>query len=107
METMETLVENRSAARTNLSWPISMWLPEANRFFNGRSTNISKSGVYMTVPMTAPVKEGQVVEVNFPRTEALAKEKGGYARIKTGKVIRIERKNMLKDASVGVAIMFV
>ena len=107
METMETLVENRSAARTNLSWPISMWLPEANRFFNGRSTNISKSGVFMTVPMTAPVKEGQVVEVNFPRTESLAKEKGGYARIKTGKVIRIERKNMLKDASVGVAIMFV
>jgi hypothetical protein len=57
--------------------------------------------------MTAPVKEGQVVEVNFPRTESLAKEKGGYARIKTGKVIRIERRNMLKDASVGVAIMFV
>ena len=103
---METLIEQRKDSRTSLSWPVSIWLPEANRFFNGRSSNISKTGVFITVPMTAPVRTGNAVEVNFPRTEALAKEKGQFARIKSGKVVRVERKNILKDAHIGVAIAF-
>ena len=104
---METLTEQRSANRTDLSWPISVWLPEANRFFNGRSSNISKTGTFVMVPMTTPIRMGHMVEVNFPRTEILAKEKGSFARIKSGKVVRIERKNVLSDAKIGVAIEFV
>lgn len=103
---METTVENRSDGRTVLSWPVSIWLPEANRFFNGRSSNISKTGVYMKVPMTVPVKEGNILEVNFPRTTSLAKKKGTFARIKCGKVVRIERQSILEDASIGVAVHF-
>lgn len=107
METVvETLVEQRNDSRTNLSWPISMWLPEANRFFNGKSSNISKTGVFINFPMTTPVHNGSIVEINFPRTEALAMEKGCFARIKTGRVVRVERRNMLKDANIGVAIEF-
>ena len=103
---MEATVEQRIDARTDLSWPVSVWLPEANRFFNGRSANISKSGVYMEVPMTTPVKAGHIVEINFPRTTALAKQKGGFTRIKSGKVIRVERRKMLEDAHIGVAVQF-
>ena len=103
---METLTEHRKDVRTNLFWPVSMWLPEANRFFNGRSSNISKTGVFVTVPMTTPVKAGHIVEINFPRTETLAKEKGQFARIKSGRVVRVERENMLKDANIGVAVVF-
>lgn len=103
---METLVEQRKETRTELCWPVSMWLPEANRFFNGRSSNISKTGVFVTVPITTPVRAGHIVEVNFPRTMALAKRKGTFARIKSGKVVRVERRNMLKDANIGVAIQF-
>ena len=103
---METLIEQRKDTRTSLSWPVSIWLPEANRFFNGRSSNISKTGVFLTVPMTVPVRAGNVVEINFPRTEALAKEKGQFARIKSGRVVRIERKDILKSANIGVAIAF-
>jgi len=103
---METLVEQRKNARTNLSWPVSLWLPEANRFFNGQSANVSKTGVFVTVPITTPVRPGNTVEVNFPRTITLAKEKGQFARLKRGKVVRVERKNMLKNAKIGVAIAF-
>jgi len=103
---METLVEQRKNARMKLSWPVSLWLPEANRFFNGQSANISKMGVFVTVPMTTPVRPGNTVEVNFPRTITLAKEKGQFARLKRGKVVRVERKNMLKNAKIGVAIAF-
>ncbi len=103
---METLVEQRKDSRNTVSWPVSVWIPEANRFFNGRSCNISKTGVFITLPVTAPVRAGHIVELNFPRTEALAKEKGQFARIKTGKVVRVDRKNLLESAEIGVGIAF-
>ncbi len=103
---METLIEQRKETRTNLSWPVSLWLPQANRFFNGRSANISKRGVFLFVPITTPVRAGHVVEINFPRTTTLARQKGQFARVKSGKVLRVERKNMLKDANIGVAVQF-
>ena len=103
---METVVEQRREVRTELSWPVSIWMPEANRFFNGRSFNISKTGVFLTAPLTTPVREGHIVEINFPRTATLAKEKGQFARIKTGKVVRVERRNMLEDANIGIAVQF-
>jgi hypothetical protein len=104
---METLIEQRKESRTEISWPVSVWLPEANRFFNGKSSNISKTGTLVMMPMTTPIRTGHVVEVNFPRTETLAKEKGSFARIKSGKVVRIERESVLSDAKIGVAIEFV
>jgi len=103
---METLIEQRKDTRIELSWPVSIWLPAANRFFNGRSTNISKTGVFVTLPMTTPIRAGHTIELNFPRTPVLARQKGGFARIKKGKVVRVERRNMLKDANIGVAIAF-
>ncbi len=103
---MQALIEQRKDSRNTVSWPISVWVPEANRFFNGRSCNISKTGVFITLPVTAPVRPGHVVELNFPRTEALAKEKGQFARIKSGKVVRVDRKNLLESAEIGVGISF-
>ena len=103
---MDTLIEQRKETRTNLSWPVSVWLPEASRFCNGHSANVSRTGAFFTVPMTMPIRVGHSVEINFPRTASLAEEKGGYSRIKSGKVVRIERQNILKDANAGVAIHF-
>ncbi len=105
---METaVVEQRKDARSDLSWPVSIWLPEANRFFNGKSINISKGGAYISVPMTTPVRPGHEIEINFPRTASLAKEKGRYARIRGGKVLRVERTNILEGADIGLAVQFV
>ena len=103
---MEALTEQRKCMRTNLRWPVSVWVPQANRFFNGRSSNISKFGVFITVPMTTPIHAGNIIELNFPRTADLAEEKGQFARIKRGRVVRVERKNILKDACIGLGIAF-
>ncbi len=103
---MEALVEQRKENRSKLSWPVSVWVPQANRFFNGRSANISKTGVFLTVPMTMPVRLGHVLEINFPRSATLAKQKGQFARIKSGKIVRVDRKNILKNAEIGVAVAF-
>lgn len=104
---METaVVEQRKDTRSDLVWPVSIWLPQANRFFNGKSANVSKGGAYLTLPMTTPVRVGNEIEVNFPRTKSLAKQKGQYARIKRGKVLRVERNQMLKNATIGCAVKF-
>jgi hypothetical protein len=103
---METMVEQRKDERTSLLWPVSVWVPKANRFFNGQSANISKSGVLIKLPMTVPIGQGSIVEINFPRTSALAKQKGQYARIKQGKVVRIDREGSIDEASIGVGIAF-
>ena len=105
-QAVETLVENRSANRTQLSWPISLWLPEANRFFNGKTINVAKGGVLLSMPMTTPIRPGHVVEINFPRTMNLAKKKGQFARIKSGTVIRVQRDTITTDATIGVAVQF-
>ena len=103
---MEMLVEQRKEQRTDVSWPVSLWLPEANRFFNGHSNNISKGGVLITVPLSTPAREGSAVEVNFPRMSRLAREKGQYARIKRGRIVRIDRRNSLDEAGIGLGIAF-
>jgi hypothetical protein len=106
IQIMETLVEQRRERRTDLSWPVSVWLPEADRFFNGRSANISKTGALITVPLSTPAREGSVVELNFPRTDTLAEEKGQYARIKRGRIVRVDRRSTLENASIGLGIAF-
>jgi hypothetical protein len=106
VETPETSVDHRQAIRTGLSWPISLWLPEANRFFNGKTLNVAKGGVFLSMPMTTPIRPGHVVEINFPRTMNLAKKKGQFARIKSGKVLRVERETLTTDATIGVAVQF-
>ena len=103
---MEALVEQRKDSRNTLSWPVSVWLPEANRFFNGRSCNVSKTGVFVRLPLTTPIRPGHIVEMNFPRSAGLAEEKGQFARIKRGKVVRIDRQKVLETAELGVGIAF-
>lgn len=103
---METSVEQRREKRTDLSWPVSVWLPDAGRFFNGHSANISKTGAFVCVPMTTPARRGSIVELNFPRTETLAAEKGQFARIKRGRVVRVDRRGTLEDATIGLGIAF-
>ena len=103
---MGTSVEQRREERTELAWPVSVWLPAASRFFNGRSANISKTGAFVTVPMTTPVRRGSIVELNFPRTETLAAEKGQFARIKRGRIVRVDRRHTMEDATIGLGIAF-
>ena len=101
-----SVIEQRKDMRSDLAWPVSVWIPEANRFFTGKSINVSKGGAYISLPITAPVRPGHEIEVNFPRTMSLARQKGQYARIKTAKVIRVERSEVLRTGTIGMAVQF-
>jgi hypothetical protein len=56
--------------------------------------------------VTTPVAEGNEIEINFPRSQTLAKEKGQYARIKNARVLRVDRQQMLCGGSIGIAVQF-
>jgi hypothetical protein len=102
----QTALDQRKDSRTDLQWPVSVWLPEANRFFNAHSVNISRGGALISMPMTTPIRPGHVVELNFPRTVTLAKQRGQFARIKTAKVVRVNRASVVHDANIQIAVQF-
>lgn len=103
---MVAAFEQRSARRTDVSWPVSIWNPKATRFYNGRSVNVSSGGALVALPMNAPVVEGQALEVNFPRSESLAKQKGAFARVKSARVVRIDRSDVMNTARIKVGLEF-
>jgi len=84
---------------------VSIWHPKAARFFNGRSLNVSANGALVLLPLKAPVRPGQDLEVNFPRRQPLADQMGGCARIKRARVVRVDRSDLLM-AAVRVALQF-
>ena len=99
--------EQRRWRRSEVAWPVSLWHPKATRFFNGRSINVSGGGVLMRLPLQTPLREGESVELNFPRGESLAKEKGQFGRLKNARVIRIDRGSALSSATMEVGLAFV
>lgn len=98
--------EQRKAVRSPVAWPVSLWHPKATRFFNGRSVDVSNTGVMVQMPIQTPLQEGQTVELNFPRSKPLAKRKGSFARIKNALVVRIDRSNTLGSATLNVGFAF-
>lgn len=103
---MASIVEQRAARRSSVDWPVSIWHPKAAKFYNCRSVDVSSVGVLVLMPMKVPVRKGQKLEINFPRTQNLAKEKGSFARIKTAKVVRIDRTESLHSTNIKVGLAF-
>jgi len=103
---MVAVFEQRHSKRTDVRWPVSLWNPKATRFYNGKSINVSSDGALVAFSMQAPISQGQEVEINFPRTEPLARSKGSCARIKTARVVRIDRSESLDSAIIKVGLEF-
>ncbi|MDD4891453.1 MAG: PilZ domain-containing protein [Phycisphaerae bacterium] len=87
---MVTMMDRRRHQRNQIDWPVSVYHPRLGMFVNGRSVDVSQSGAKISLPIAVPLRPGQVVELNFPRTSTLAKMAGCFSRIKTALVVRIE-----------------
>jgi hypothetical protein len=106
-ESMVLALERRSTSRYDLRWPVSMWHPEAEQFFHVQSVNISRNGAMLRVGIKTPLQLGQVVELNFPRTKALASQHGCFARNKLARVVRVDELDYFFAGEVAVALEFV
>jgi hypothetical protein len=98
--------EQRQSKRSLVSWPVSVWHPKAARFFNGRSIDVSSDGALLVLPLKAPIRKGQNLELNFPRSEKLAQDKGCFARIKSARVVRVDRSETMESAAIKVGLQF-
>ena len=95
--------DKRKALRSEFARPVSVWLGNYSRFYNGRVVNISRLGAMITLPLETPtIPVGETLELNFPRTAALAKRFGQAGRIKVATIKRIQR----LDESLFVAVEF-
>lgn len=90
---MVTLADRRQHKRNQIDWPVSVYSPRLGMFINGRSVDVSSGGAKISLPIAVPLRPGQIVELNFPRTTTLAQAAGRYSRIKTGVVVRVDRPN--------------
>ena len=103
---VEAGIENRKSVRTNLKWPVSLWLPEVKRFYSGTAVNIAEGGVMIKLSVPAPIQAGSLVEINLPRTTSLTKKKDRFGRLKIAKVLRVQRES-IRNACIGIAMQFV
>ncbi len=87
---MVTMADRRRHSRNDIDWPVSVYHPRLGMFINGRSVDVSQGGAKVSLPLAVPIRRGQVIELNFPRTTTLAKMAGRFSRIKTALVVRVE-----------------
>ncbi len=96
--------ERRAAKRVKLDWPVCLWHDATQQFYNGRSVNISASGVLVKMPLTVPIRKDDSVEINFPAPDETAEDQG---RVFSAKAVRINRGQSILEATQSVALQFV
>jgi hypothetical protein len=104
---MVLALERRRTSRYDLRWPVSMWHPEQEQFYHVQSVNISRTGAMVRVGPKTPVRLGEIVELNFPRTKALASQHGCFARNKLARVVRIDEYGFFFSGQMAIALEFV
>ena len=103
---MTCTYEQRNAQRKVVNWPVSVWHPQAERFFNGRSANISSGGTLLLLPMKAPIREGQEIEINFPHDDNLDLQDDKETYVKKARVVRVDRAEAVHSATIKVGLEF-
>lgn len=87
----ESQAERREHPRHEMEWPACLWAPKIMCFFRVGILDISQSGIKVKTTQRLPLDEGDEVELNIPRgTTSLVERNGQWARIKRGRVVRIE-----------------
>jgi hypothetical protein len=102
----ETVSERRKNKRYTLDWPVCLWHELNQRFYSGRSINISSSGALIHLPLTVPLRANEKVELNFPPPENEDTKEKIPAKVFTAKVIRVNRGQSILDANQSVALKF-
>ncbi len=96
--------ERRAATRVKLDWPVCLWHDNTQKFYNGRSENISATGALVRLPLTAPISKDDSVEVNFPAPDDSAEQE---SKVFTAKVVRVNRGQSILDGNQFVALQFI
>jgi hypothetical protein len=102
----ETSTERRKSKRYDLDWPVCLWHELTQRFYTGRSINISSTGALIHIPLTVPLRTNEKVELNFPPPENSSDMEHSPAKVFSAQVIRVNRGQSILEANQAVALRF-
>lgn len=97
--------EQRHAKRYGLDWPVCVWHEPTQKFYTGQSVNISSTGALIQLPLTAPIRFAETIDVNFPSPDGLDSDRYP-AKVFAGQVVRVNRRQSILDGVQNVAVRF-
>lgn len=99
--------ERRRAVRIKLDWPVYVWSEATNRFYRGKSVNISSTGVLIKLPLQIPIRLEDRISVSFPAPqESETSPLGSEEHVFKGRVVRINRGSSILEGYQSVALEF-
>jgi len=96
--------EQRAFPRIELNQSSRLWHPQAGRLYPVKILNQSKTGVFISVSMRCPLRQGQYVELQRETSEFQPEENASPHQLP--RVIREDRSDTLEDASIKAGLMF-
>jgi len=97
--------EKRGSKRFKMDWQVCLWHEPTQRFFSGRSVNISATGALLQLPLTVPIRLAEEVEFNFTPPEG-QKSDQLPAKVFSARVVRVNRGESILEANQSVALQF-
>jgi len=98
--------DRRKNKRIILEIPISAWVPAANKFYNGRTLNVSRSGALIKCIRGLPIKPGDQIEINFALTRPKANVVVSFTRVMNCRVTRKFQQNIKQSGNFIFAVCF-
>ncbi len=100
---MDRFEENRTARRFDVERAAVVWHEPSRHFYSGRSVNISADGALLKLPLSAPIRMDETVDIRFPSGEGDAELP---TSVRTSKVVRVNRPQAILEGQQLVAIEF-
>ncbi len=89
--------ERRIDPRYHIDWKVSLWNDPQGRVFNGRGQDLSRGGALVVLPMSVPLRPGQLVQMKLqPRAiqqvvSEAAEVSDTAAEVRDARVVRVQR----------------
>jgi c-di-GMP-binding flagellar brake protein YcgR len=109
MTTMLLQQDRRSDPRYRIDWPVSISSERTGRTFKGRGQDMSHTGALVVLPLSAPLRPGQQVQVKTQRRSAnsIVSEKARPPMLRTARVVRVLRGPQFLDGLQMVGLKFI
>jgi hypothetical protein len=94
--------DRRGSERVDMVRPLKVYDPKADRFFPGRTSNVSAGGALLCIRRSMPIQAGDRVDVGIAGLDA-GDEPMRLANMRSARVVRVSAIDALEQA---VAVHF-
>jgi len=98
--------ERRQNRRYHLDWAACIWHDATKRFYTAQSVDISATGALVRIPLSAPIRVTEQVEVNFTVPDGPDPDQCA-SKVFSAKVVRVNRGQSILEAQQSIALQFV